>query len=82
MPPEVQSPDHSWVDGYDQLIASFVASVLDGGQLLGTPEDGRENVRVVLAAYKAAESGREVAIGTHSAEGVLEHPIEARNVQE
>lgn len=61
-PPEVQNPNHSWVDGYDRLISSFVASVLDSAPVLSTPQDGRENVRVVLAAYRSAETRREVEL--------------------
>lgn len=61
-PPEVQSPDHSWVDGYDRLVRNFVVAVLDGEPLLSPAQEGRESVRVVHAAYRSAQTGAEVAL--------------------
>ena len=65
--PEVQNPHHSWVDGYERLMGSFIDSILDGSPLLSTAEDGRENVRVVLGAYQSAASGREVLLASSQA---------------
>lgn len=62
--PQVQEPDHAWVDGYERLIGSFVEAATGAGPLLATPQDGRENVRVVLGAYRSAETGTEITLDT------------------
>jgi predicted dehydrogenase len=61
-PPEVVQSAHSWNEGYERLIGHFLEVVQDGVPLRSTPEDGRENVRLVLAAYESARTRQEVAL--------------------
>ena len=42
--------------------AAAIDVVRDGARLTATPQDGRENVRLVLAAYESASAGREVTL--------------------
>ncbi len=53
---------YSWQSTYELAISHFLDVVLDGATLVATPEDGRENVRLVLAAYESARTGREVKL--------------------
>jgi predicted dehydrogenase len=53
---------HTWNEGYERLIRHFLDVVQQGAPLRSRPEDGRENVHVVLAAYESARTGREVAL--------------------
>jgi predicted dehydrogenase len=61
-PEEVVNTEHSWHHGYERLIGHFLDVVQQGVPLRATPEDGRENVRLILAAYESARTGREVAV--------------------
>ncbi len=61
-PPEVLAERHHWHDTFTREIAHFLDVVLNGEPLRATPEDARENLRVVLAAYESARTGREVAL--------------------
>lgn len=61
-PEEVVSAEHSWHHGYERLIGHFLDVVQHGAALHATPEDGRENVRLILAAYESARTGREVTL--------------------
>lgn len=54
--------EHNWQTTFDNEIAHFLDVLRDGATLYSTPEDGRENIRVVLAAYESAQSGREVRL--------------------
>ncbi len=65
-PPRVENPEHGWVDGYERLMGSFLDTVQTGVPLLSTPQDGRENVRLVLAAYRSAETGAETVLSAGS----------------
>jgi predicted dehydrogenase len=47
---------------YHRLIEHFLDVIQRGEPLRATPEDGRENVRVVLAAYESARTGREISL--------------------
>jgi len=60
--PESLRTDHTWNSTYERAISHFVDVVCDGAPLIATPQDGRENVQVVLAAYESARLGREVAL--------------------
>lgn len=60
--PEPVPVKHDWSTTFDREIAHFLDVVLDGAPLRARPEDGRENVRVVLAAYESARTGREVGV--------------------
>jgi len=55
--PEVVRVDATWNSAYDRAISHFLDVVLNGEALRATPQDGRENVRVVLAAYESARGG-------------------------
>jgi len=61
-PEEIVNPEHSWHHGYERLIGHFLDVVQNGATLHATPEDGRENVRLILAAYESARTGREVTV--------------------
>ena len=61
-PHEVLTSENSWNRTYERAISHFLDVVLNGEPLRATPEDGRENVRVVLAAYESARTGREIKI--------------------
>ncbi len=61
-PEEVLCTEYSWHTGYERLIGHFLDVVQDGAPLHATPQDGRENVRLVLAAYQSARTGREVEL--------------------
>jgi predicted dehydrogenase len=50
----------SWNSSYERAISHFIDVVTTGAPLRATPQDGRENVRLVLAAYESARTGREV----------------------
>jgi predicted dehydrogenase len=59
-PAEPLRADYTWNSTYERAIAHFVDVVRNGAKLTATPQDGRENVRVVLGAYESARSGKEV----------------------
>lgn len=61
-PEEVLNPEPSWRHGYERLVGHFLDVVQNGETLRATPEDGRENVRLILAAYESARTGREVTL--------------------
>jgi len=54
--------EHTWNSTYERAISHFIDVVRDGAPLTATPQDGRENVRLVLAAYESARTGREVSL--------------------
>ena len=54
--------EHSWRSGYRNAIEHFVDVVRGEIPLYATPEDGRENIRFVLACYEAARTGRETLL--------------------
>jgi predicted dehydrogenase len=60
--PEPVRAEASWSATYERAISHFFDVVRDGVPLRATPRDGRENVRLVLAAYESAQSGREVTL--------------------
>jgi len=49
-------------DGFVAMIGRYLETVLDGAPNPSPGEVGRENLRVVLAAYRSAELGREVTL--------------------
>jgi predicted dehydrogenase len=61
-PEEVLNTEASWNHGYERLIGHFLDVVQNGATLRATPEDGRENVRLILAAYESARTGREIIL--------------------
>ncbi|HZP84373.1 MAG TPA: Gfo/Idh/MocA family oxidoreductase [Chthonomonadaceae bacterium] len=61
-PPEQCVERKQWQESFAREIAHFLDVVQKGEPLRATPEDGRENLRVVLAAYESARTGREVAL--------------------
>ncbi len=54
--------EHYWQATFDNEVSHFLDVIRDSVALYSTPEDGRENIRVVLAAYESAKSGREVGL--------------------
>jgi predicted dehydrogenase len=48
--------------GHYEQLRDFVKAVQTGGQPLVSGEEGRKSVELILAIYKAAESGRTVAL--------------------
>ena len=60
--PESIRADHTWNATYERAISHFIDVVTEGAALQATPQDGRENVRLVLAAYESARTGREVTL--------------------
>jgi predicted dehydrogenase len=61
-PPKVLMEARDWRDTFTREIGHFLDVVLDGAPLRATPEDARENLRVVLAAYESAQTGREITL--------------------
>ncbi|HZP84376.1 MAG TPA: Gfo/Idh/MocA family oxidoreductase [Chthonomonadaceae bacterium] len=61
-PPEQCVERRQWQESFAREITHFLDVVQKGEPLRATPEDGRENLRVVLAAYESARTGREVAL--------------------
>ncbi|HEV2473034.1 MAG TPA: Gfo/Idh/MocA family oxidoreductase [Chthonomonadales bacterium] len=57
--PEVIVQQQAWADTFDRQASHFLDVVLDGAPLKAIPHDARENLKVVLAAYQSAASGRE-----------------------
>jgi predicted dehydrogenase len=54
--------DHTWNHTYERAITHFIDVVNEGAELTATPQDGRENVRLVVASYESARTGREVTV--------------------
>ena len=52
---------NSWSASFVAEIAHFIDVIQNGVPLLSTPADARENLKVILAAYESARTGREVA---------------------
>ncbi len=63
-PREELGEQSGWQRTFDREIAHFIEVVRDGVPLRATPQDGRANVQVILAAYESIRSGREIAIET------------------
>jgi predicted dehydrogenase len=55
-------PDEDWTSGHLAMVQDFVAAVAEGRPARATGALAREVVRVVYAAYMAAESGRRVPV--------------------
>ena len=52
----------SWGNTFSAMIGRYLDTVLDGAPNPSPGESGRENLRVVLAGYEAAQTGREVTL--------------------
>ena len=52
----------SWQSSFVREAAHFLDVLQNGVPLRATPQDGRENLRLVLAAYESARTGQEVAL--------------------
>lgn len=52
----------AWQDTFNREIEHFLDVIQNGAVLRATPEDGRENLKVVLAAYESARTHREVVL--------------------
>jgi predicted dehydrogenase len=51
-------------DAFEAMIGRYLDTVLDGAANPSPGEVGRENLRVVLAAYESVRLGREVRVDT------------------
>jgi predicted dehydrogenase len=56
------APDEDWAQGHRQMMQDFVASVADGRAPRSPGGLGLDTIRVVYAAYVAAEEGRRVEL--------------------
>ena len=61
-PAEVLMEKHDWHGTFARQTRHFLDVIQEGVPLRSTPEDGRENVRVILAAYESVRTGREVTL--------------------
>lgn len=52
----------SWGDSFGIMIGHYLDAALDGAPNLSPGEVGREDLRIVLAAYRSAELGRTVRL--------------------
>jgi predicted dehydrogenase len=57
------APDEDWAQGHRAMMADFVAAVAEGRAPLADGALGLDAIRVVYAAYVAAEEGRRVELG-------------------
>jgi predicted dehydrogenase len=55
-------PDEDWAQGHRHMLQDFVGCVADGRAPQSDGELGRDVIRVVYAAYVAAEEGRRVTL--------------------
>lgn len=55
-------PDEDWAQGHRQMVADFVGCVAEGRAPLADGALGLDAIRVVYAAYVAAEEGRRVEL--------------------
>jgi predicted dehydrogenase len=53
-------PDEDWTQGHRHMLQDFVSSVADGRAPQSDGDLGRDVIRLVYAAYVAAEEGRRV----------------------
>ncbi|CEK15047.1 predicted dehydrogenase [Chthonomonas calidirosea] len=60
--PQVLIEHHHWQESFDAEIAHFLDVLLEGVPLRATPEEGRRNVEIILAAYTSARTGRLVEV--------------------
>ncbi len=49
-------------DPFTLMVGHYLDTVLDGAPSVSPPEVGRENLRIVLAAYQSAKAKREVSL--------------------
>jgi predicted dehydrogenase len=61
--PEIESWQHPAGGDHSRAVASFLAAVRGEGPISCTGADGRESVRLALAAYESARLGRSVVLG-------------------
>ena len=59
---ETFAVSNSWSGSFTEEIKHFLDVLQNGVPLQSTPADARENLKVILAAYESAKTGREVAI--------------------
>jgi predicted dehydrogenase len=56
------APDEDWAQGHRQMMQDFVSAAADGREPLSDGSLGLDAIRVVYAAYVAAEEGRRVEL--------------------
>ena len=60
--PQTESVPSSWQSSFVREVTHFLDVLQNGAPLRALPEDGRENLRLVLAAYESARTGQEVKL--------------------
>jgi predicted dehydrogenase len=60
------APDEDWAQGHRQMLQDFVGAIADGRAPLSDGALGLDVIRVVYAAYVAAEEGRRVQLAESS----------------
>ena len=60
--PQAEALPSSWQSTFAREVTHFLDVLQNGVLLQARPEDGRENLRLVLAAYESARTGCEVAL--------------------
>jgi predicted dehydrogenase len=60
--PQVLIENHHWQESFDAEVAHFLDVLLEGAPLRATPEEGRRNVQIILAAYESARTGRSIEV--------------------
>jgi predicted dehydrogenase len=60
--PQTESLPSSWQSSFVREVTHFIDVLQNGEPLRARPEDGRENLRLVLAAYESARTGQEVKL--------------------
>jgi predicted dehydrogenase len=58
----VPQPDEDWAQGHRQMLQDFVSALSEGRHALADGALGSDVIRVVYAAYVAAEEGRRVEL--------------------
>ena len=61
-PPQSETLASSWQSTFAREVTHFLDVLQNGVPLQARPEDGRENLRLVLAAYESARTKQEVAL--------------------
>ncbi len=63
---EPRNPQEDYLESFCTLQREFVDAILRGGKITQTPAEHLRTLEAVFAAYRAAELGRAVTIGTNT----------------
>ena len=64
--PQTESLPSSWQSSFVREVTHFLDVLQNGEPLRARPEDGRENLRLVLAAYESARTGQEIKLSEYA----------------